>query len=241
VLREQRLMSRIRNSPRADSVQEGPVNPADLDYTTVDRIVAAVDLDHGAIDRAGLLSDIQSCLSTYYAALERASDKPLRQQVNALKKAIATANRLREQIHACVIDTDFSLLDSECEWFVSRAQSRLSDLNMELTWGPDWEEALRLGEDTLTYSQRWRSRSPFEWIAGHYLPQAFAKHFSTQPRFHRRAKDRVPEGPVIRFVEQALLELGIRKRGKPYSREAIAKALTDCRAHRFRKRPRRSS
>jgi hypothetical protein len=233
-------MSTVRNTPAAHCARERCVNPTDLDHAAVDRIVAAVASDHVPIDRDGLLADIQTCLGTYYAALERASDRPLREKIRTLKKAAATARQLRDQLHSGMIDAILiEPLDGECEEFVSRIESRISDLEFELTFGPDWQEAIRLDQDPIKYAQRWRSRSPFEWVAGHYLPQAFAKHFSTQPRFHRRAKDRVPEGAVIRFVEQALVELGVTKRGKPYSREAIAKALTDCRAHRVRKRDRR--
>jgi hypothetical protein len=80
-----------------------------------------------------------------------------------------------------------------------------------------------------------RPRSPFEELVER-LSHVFRKEFGRKPTFHRRASDNVPEGPVIRFVEHVLAEFKIANRGQPYSRESIAKALSDARTHRARKK-----
>ena len=77
------------------------------------------------------------------------------------------------------------------------------------------------------------SRSPFEDLVVR-LSDVFRKEFGLEPTFHRRASDKVPDSPFIRFVEQSLAEFRITNRGRPYSRESIAKALSDVRTGRAR-------
>jgi len=78
-----------------------------------------------------------------------------------------------------------------------------------------------------------RSRSPFERLVGD-LAELFGKQFDLKATFHRRASDNVPDSPVIRFVEQVLKEFRITHQRRPYSRESIAKALSDARTGRAR-------
>jgi hypothetical protein len=66
------------------------------------------------------------------------------------------------------------------------------------------------------------------------LADLFKQTFGHEPTFHRRAKDRLPESPFVRFAEQLLLECRVKHRGKPYARESIAKALSDARTGRSR-------
>jgi hypothetical protein len=77
------------------------------------------------------------------------------------------------------------------------------------------------------------SHSPFEDLVGQ-LSDVFRKEFGLEPTFHRRASDNVPDSPFIRFVEQVLKEFRITHQRRPYSRESIAKALTDARTGRAR-------
>jgi hypothetical protein len=81
-----------------------------------------------------------------------------------------------------------------------------------------------------------RSRSPFEDLVGE-LAKFFKKQFGLEATFHRRASDKQPDGPFIRFVVQILAEFKITNRGRAYSRESIAKALTDVRTGRVRRKP----
>ena len=78
-----------------------------------------------------------------------------------------------------------------------------------------------------------RSRSPFEDLVGE-LAKLFRKQFGHEATFHRRASDNAPDSPFIRFVEQVLAEFRITNRRRAYSRESIAKALTDARTGRAR-------
>ena len=78
-----------------------------------------------------------------------------------------------------------------------------------------------------------RSRSPFEHLVGE-LAKLFRKQFGLEAAFHRRASDNVPDSPFIRFVEQVLAEFAITNRRRAYSRESIAKALSDARTGRAR-------
>jgi hypothetical protein len=80
------------------------------------------------------------------------------------------------------------------------------------------------------------SRSPFEDLVVR-LSDVFRKEFGLEPTFHRRASDNAPDSPFIRFVEQSLAEFRITNRRRPYSRESIAKALTDARTARVRRKP----
>ena len=136
---------------------------------------------------------------------------------------------------------DWSDTYSECEYLQSEVQhlikwldSEIQDLTFELEWGPDWREAIRLNVGPRTLAERWKTRSPFEWVAGHYLPEVFRTHFGTTATFHRRKG--VPDSPAIRFIEQALIELGITDSGRAYARESIAKALSDVRSGRVRRK-----
>ena len=81
-----------------------------------------------------------------------------------------------------------------------------------------------------------RPRSAFENLIGS-LSDVFRKEFCLEPTFHRRASDKQPDGPFIRFVVRVLAEFKITNRGRAYSRESIAKALTDVRTGRVRRKP----
>jgi hypothetical protein len=69
------------------------------------------------------------------------------------------------------------------------------------------------------------------------LAQIFANHFDSPARkFSRLSSGSKARGPSIRFSVAALRELGITNKGKPYSPEAIARALADVRTGRVRRR-----
>jgi hypothetical protein len=85
-------------------------------------------------------------------------------------------------------------------------------------------------------------RSPFYWLAGEYLPHIFEMFFETKPKVERdpdrsrSAARRPADGPYIRFADCALRELGIKYKGQPYTRNTIAKALTDAQSGRKRRK-----
>src|SRR5262249_3137560 len=140
-----------------------------------------------------------------------------RQIIGALNKDIWSlisrtranrANPYREELHA----TMERLIENIGDWFdpLDRIPSPPGS-----TWGAR------------------PSRSPFEELVGN-LSNLFRKQFGLQPTFHRRGSDHVPDSPFIRFVERVLMEFRITNRRRPYSRESIAKALSDVRTGRVR-------
>jgi hypothetical protein len=119
---------------------------------------------------------------------------------------------------------------------IGRLEGTLGDLNSELLWGPDFDLAMRLGASPWALANRFKERSPFEWLVGNWLPEIYAHYFGIRAGLQRR-RDGKLDGPFIRFAEKALVELRIMHRGRPYTREAIARALTDARANRVRRKP----
>lgn len=65
--------------------------------------------------------------------------------------------------------------------------------------------------------------SAFDWLVGVRLATVYERNFG-QPAGRSRTNGQVG-GPYIRFVRAALRELGILNRGKPYSRETIARSF----------------
>lgn len=73
-----------------------------------------------------------------------------------------------------------------------------------------------------------RSPSPFDRLAGDYLSKNFEEYFGSAPTLSRDS-NQTPNSPYVRFVDAVLAEFGVMNLGKPYSREAIVKALSDAR------------
>jgi hypothetical protein len=215
------------------------------DGEPIERLLTATGKTHvpNDLDKEKLADGLEACLATYLAVRERASDRPKMDRLRRLGSISKAAKRLKKQLEPDDVwdwsqDQESRYLHSDIGYLIKRIEGKISDLNHELEWGPDSDQAIRLGVDPRALADRWKAYSPFEWTAGHYLPELFAKHFGVAATFHRRNADVVPESPTIRFVEQALVELGILNDGKPYSRGSIAKALSDLRTGRRRKKPR---
>ena len=86
-------------------------------------------------------------------------------------------------------------------------------------------------------------RSSFEWLVGEHLPCIFEKHFLQSAGFTRDPyTDKVDkvDSAYIRFVRSALDQLNIKNNDAPYSTGSIARALTDGKAGRPRKKARAS-
>jgi hypothetical protein len=192
-------------------------------FASLDRILGAIADKRVPrnLDKEALILGLRACFATHHAAAKRRSNKATKARIRRLNSIGAAAKRLKTQLVPDEI-WDWSehfweceYIDSQLENLIDRLGWELSDLYFELKWGPDWHEAIRLGLEARTYADRWKARSPFEWLAGHYLPVLFTKQFGIRPTFHRRAKDYVPEGPLIRFVEQVLVEFGVTRSGRP--------------------------
>ena len=79
-------------------------------------------------------------------------------------------------------------------------------------------------------------RSPLEFFVANVLPSVFERHFKRAAGFSRAWDGTETGGPFIRFAVEALRELGITNKGKPYARDTIARALSGVRAGRVRRR-----
>ena len=82
----------------------------------------------------------------------------------------------------------------------------------------------------------WLPRSPLEFFVANVLPSVFERHFKREARFSRASDGTQTGGPYIRFAVEALRELGITNKGKPYAPDTIARALSGVRAGRVRRR-----
>jgi hypothetical protein len=164
-------------------------------YASVDRILAVVgDRRPADLDKEKLIAGLAGCLATYYAAVDRRSDKPTKDRMRRLRSIQAAAKRLEEQLVRDDI-WDWSEAYWECEYMHQNIKDLLwwldfeiTDLEFRLKWGPDFDEAVRLRVDARTLANRWKARSPFEWLAGHYLPKLFSEHLGIKPTFHRRGR-----------------------------------------------------
>jgi hypothetical protein len=201
-----------------------------LKYGAVERILAKMDQKNipADLDREKLAAGLDKCGAIYQGAVDRKSDKPTQDRIRRLKRIIANAKKLQEQLHPDDLWAE-DLADWENEYLVemsgyliSRLESKIRDLEEILQWGPDPDGVLRsMGDGTYTPMVVWRSRTPFEWVAGCALPRLYSEHFGP-PTFSR--PDGKADSPYIRFAYFALIELGIRKtNGKAYSRETIAR------------------
>ena len=207
-----------------------------LDYIESDaiqRILDAVgkEVTSSALDKEDLAAELAWFVAIYKGGVigaDRALAKDRERRMTNIRKAARQivrelnkdawslisstranrANPYREELHA----TMERLIENIADWFdpPDRVPSPPRS-----TWGAR------------------PSRSPFEELVGD-LSNLFRKQFGLPPTFHRRR--RVPDSPFIRFVERVLMEFRITNRRRPYSRESIAKALSDVRTGRVRRK-----
>jgi hypothetical protein len=215
------------------------------DRRPIERILAATGKEHVPpnLDKEKLADGLEHCLATYLAARDRSSDVPRNARLRRLRSICATAKKLKTQLAPADVldwtrDWECEVLRKDLGGLIQKLECTISDLNQELRFGLDAEEALRLGMAPREWANRWKAYSPFEWTAGHYLPELFEEHFGGESTFRRRDADKVKGGPTIRFIEKALIELGILENGKPYSRGSVTRALTALRTRNSRKKHR---
>ena len=217
--------------------------PSPLPLDAVERILAKVGERHtpSDLDKHRLANALGNCLLWHHHLIETFTDKSARARIRRLTSIIKAAKRLEKELSPDDIwnpsqDCESHYLRSGINCFLGTLSSEIDDLQWNIEWGPDWREAIRAGRlPLISWAEYWRSRSPFEWLAGYNLPSLFRKHFALPSKFHRRAADNEPDAPVIRFIEQALMEFKVTKRGKKYARDSIAKALADARSGRTRR------
>jgi hypothetical protein len=81
-------------------------------------------------------------------------------------------------------------------------------------------------KDDLSRDMKGRRPSLFEWLAGASLPLVYERHFLRRAGRSRNAKAE-PDGPMVRFIEATLKELGL-----PRKRESIVRAFSRLRRQR---------
>jgi hypothetical protein len=85
--------------------------------------------------------------------------------------------------------------------------------------------------ETLTYQDHFKERSPFDWLAGVYLPELYFLFFGFKSGWAKGGK-------FLTFVEIVLREMEVKTaQGKFYRRQAISRAtrvLRDSKARRKR-------
>jgi hypothetical protein len=110
--------------------------------------------------------------------------------------------------------------DSNGEYLPPEVKSALKALIVKTDWALQ-----KLSHPADKYRNVFKNRSTFELLVGFGLSPIYHDHFQDDVGISRGTA-RKPEGPFIRFAEQALIELDFKHNGKPYSRESIARALT---------------
>lgn len=78
-------------------------------------------------------------------------------------------------------------------------------------------------------------RSLFEELVSGPLAECFQQHFQREPGASLGAGEQ-PSGPFIRFVQEALEQIGFSNNGQPYTPAAIKSALSNARAGRSRRK-----
>ena len=214
-------------------IRNDPEDPPPLDDESVNRIFAAVghlpippDLDSDPIFhqlRKWLMRQyLIWCPYWYREAVKLSSSKLEKNQIRRLNEVRRAADKLNDL-----------LSDSEglSLGFAPRITPMIEAIDRQLASVTDSK-----GPD-LAYRDSFRKRSAFEWFIGQHLPLVF-QHIFCQPAGISRGARPQPDGPYIRFAESALRELQITNRGHFYSRESIARALSDARKERVRRKRR---
>jgi hypothetical protein len=178
---------------------------------------------------------LHQSLRWYYSARERRSDADKKLQVRRLGAILKAGSKLRDLLKSdqgwdWLKEFEFEALAYELEHSLSKARSLIHPLEMKIKFGDDFDTDYLDGRDLRDLI---RKRSPFEWLAGAYLADDYRNCFGKEPTLQRGTDGRL-DGPYIRFVEQVLVEFDVKNGGRPFGREAIAKALTNVRKGRYR-------
>jgi hypothetical protein len=182
-----------------------------------------------------LADRLDASINNYYAAIESRNDKEIKAKIARLEAVLKSGAKLRDLLRGDDnrgSKEENDRLISEIEILLNRSVSEIDD------WKERLEDPLLMGAAQWTgLKRRFRMRSPFEWLAGTYLPDDFWDFYGKKPTLQRGPDGKIIRGPFIRFVQQVLVEFDITNSGAPFSSEAIARALTDARTARFRAKP----
>ena len=207
-----------------------------MDNQAVDRILVAVGESFipSDLDREELCNALKFCATWHRVVTEYGSARLERERTRRLDMAAKSARRLAQLL---AHDDTWSFIGKKLSPYDESPREAVLRLVKALdealgSYVPLARRLGALGDDLTAYLT---DRSPLEWLVGKHLPKLWSKHFGIKARISR-SKDGTPDGPYIRFAESVLVELNITKSGQPYRRETLAKAFTDARAERSRKK-----
>ncbi len=183
------------------------------------------------VERYKLVDDLRNAEIQYYMAVTlRPVSKQRRQKIERGIKAAEYLKKLQKDERICITD-DSGTGNLDPLYPIAMIDKWIYQLRAR---GRD-RRSLESGQEYSVERLHVHKRSPFEWLTGVELPRIFEQHFHLEAKVERNpdrgAVPRPPEGPYMRFACRFLIEFGIRQRnGRPYSAEAIAKALTNARS-----------
>jgi hypothetical protein len=198
----------------------------DITEAGVDRILAAVGRKFATnqVNKAALLRALTLCRLWHMRALFMGLDQPERKFIQKLEVIRKPTKRLVQLL--TVLENQvllFALLfPDDGKSLQANLSGLLEKIDRELAKRP-WKGAHR------AYRESFKAFSPFDWLAGLYLPDVYELALGHRP-------STAENGPSVRFVEAALAELKISKHGKPYSRASIARSIRSIRARRTRRK-----
>jgi hypothetical protein len=182
-----------------------------IDEPDIDSIIAAVG--KAPANKGELLSDLEGAVSLYRHGVGLRHQPSERRR--ELKRTITLAMELKSRLCG---DARFNRLCAELD--------RVCALT-EAEWLPNL-----LGIN--------KKVSAFDNLIGFMLYRTFERHFGIKDRYTKNViNGKIEDGPFIRFAKKVLSEFEIKNSGKPYTRRAIADALTKGSRHYRQKREKR--
>jgi hypothetical protein len=203
----------------------------ELDEQALDRIIRAAG-GNSVPDRASMWSDLSEAVGEHHIRSKYGSPGIAKKRIERLKSIRKCAAQLAELLKAD--DDDWKLVrnlwPAEEGSPLARTQFLVEQIdNIDILKGSP-RDAIRQTERRFGITG-----SPFEWLVAGQLPKLFKKHLGINATWHRN-KENTPAGAFIGFATQVLAEFDITRDGKPYAPESIARALTNARAGRSRRK-----
>lgn len=193
-------------------------------HPNLDAILDAVGRDKipEKLNRADLLSDLELNAVMYAINVDFRRLQPLTRN---LVRVGRTARKLEILLHCNVV---WRAIAQE---YPPKAPDLLKTLKKLITANSAALNSAREPSARFAEALRLKDVSPFELLAGRELPKIFREHLGLPVTLRNSAQE--PDTPFVRFAQQALIELDVTNKGKPYSRGSIVRAVNDV------KRPRR--
>jgi hypothetical protein len=196
-----------------------------LSREAIARIISATDLDAEGVDLDELAKDLEMNCDLCVGGSKAYSSARVKQISLKLRQIDKVARKLQHLLsNGEIVEIIFSKLGL----FEHDPRGTLDSLITAV--GHSYPAPVPRNR----YANVFSDRSRFELLAGIGLRGVFEAHFRRAGI--SRGASRKPDGPYIRFAYQSLIELEFTQNGKPYSQEAIARALTSAKSNRIRRK-----